>query len=64
MFYYSEIFTKNALFNNYSEILNSYFSIGFGIRELINAYKMIIKHNDRNFTNLWVRTKKESGYPH
>ena len=29
-----------------------YFSIGFGIRELINAYKVIIKHNDRNFTNL------------
>ena len=28
------------------------YSIGDGIKELIDAYKMIIKHNNRNFTNL------------
>ena len=28
------------------------FSIDDGINELIDAYKMIIKYNNRNFTNL------------
>ena len=28
------------------------YSIDDGIKELIDAYKMIVKHNNRNFTNL------------
>jgi nucleoside-diphosphate-sugar epimerase len=28
------------------------YSIGDGISELVDAYQMIIKHNNRNFTNL------------
>jgi len=46
---------RNYIVSN--EKLESYgwkpkYSIDYGINELIKAYKMIIKHNNRNFTNL------------
>lgn len=46
---------RNYIVSN--EKLESYgwnpkYNIDYGIEELIKAYKMIIKHNNRNFTNL------------
>lgn len=46
---------RNYIVSN--EKLESYgwkpkYNIDYGINELIKAYKMIIKHNNRNFTNL------------
>jgi nucleoside-diphosphate-sugar epimerase len=46
---------RNYIVSN--EKLESYgwkpkYGIDYGINELIKAYKMIIKHNNRNFTNL------------
>ena len=53
--YKSDFDNRNYIVSN--EKLESFgwrpkYSIDDGIKELIDAYKMIIKYNNRNFTNL------------